>query len=223
MKISAWLESLVNAMLIVVLVGALALPESPARRLVGGWISGWHDARTIHQWWHELIDTMSRIDANIDSKPAIVVCGDYECIFCRNMHQYLVAVAAGDPPVAVAYRHIVLRPGSPAEGAALAAICAEFQDRFRGMNALLYETEEWRGQGDWLTLATQAGVEDVEEFGRCHGSELARERLSRDAHLAEVLEVRATPTIFYAGGRHVGSVDIEQLHEFAEKSARSLR
>lgn len=99
-----------------------------------------------------------------------------------------------------------------AEGAARAAICAEFQGRFRQMHSLLMETSEWQEDGEWVSLARWAEVPDVDEFETCLGGNRVERRLLEDRELADALGVTATPTFFHRSGAHVGSIDGERLN-----------
>ncbi len=221
MQRSGWFDHVLNGVLALVLLGAILLPGSPFRGVLSSWIADREFNRKAQELWPQLRETTSRLDEEM-SPVGLVVFGDYECAFCRETHPHIAALAGGDPPVGIAYRHMVLRKGSAAEGAALAAVCAELQGRFKEINALLYETEAWFADQDWHTLAVQSEIGSLDNFQRCHEGEWARARLAEDIVLAEALGVRGTPTIVYQGGRHVGVADPQQLGDLMQRATASL-
>ena len=221
MRTNEWFDHVLNGLLALVLIGAILLPGSPFRGALSSWIADREFNRKAEELWPQLQDSTSRLDQGI--RPVgLVVFGDYECVFCRDTHPHVSAVSGGDPPVGIAYRHLVLRKGSAAEGAALAAVCAEQQGRLKDMNTLLYETEAWLVEQDWYALAVEAELGSLDDFQRCHAGEWARTRLAEDMALAEALGVRGTPTIVYQGGRHVGLADPQQLGDLMQRATASL-
>lgn len=213
-------DRVLNVVLLVILLGAMALPDSPVRAYVTTLAVDWRTKSAIESEWDRLAATTSRLDDAQDQEPIIVEFGDYSCPFCRDFHSMSDTASFKDLQVTIAYRHYPLTDIHPhSDGAARAAICAEFQDRFREMHNLLFTTEDWPESRGWRQLAREAGVPNLDDFERCLSSDAVRKRLEDDIELANALGVSATPTFVGVGGRlHVGSMTSDQMRDFLSGS-----
>lgn len=210
-------DRLLNLGLLALLAYLLLQPEGPIRARITDWQADQRVRQLAREHWDALAATTARVDTLLASPALLVEFSDYECPFCRRSHGELQAVLRRYPDATIALRHYPLSgTRSNAGDAARAAICAEFQGRFREMNALLFESDDWQEEPAWRVLAAQAGVPDVEEFVRCHDGPEAESRLQEDMALAQVLNVTATPTFFFAYGARVGYLEEEKLVDLLE-------
>lgn len=218
-KETSWSGHLLNLGLLAVLLSVVLLPESPIRTRLAAWRAQARLSVLVEEHWQALAATSARMDTLDASTAMVIEFGDYECPFCRDSHVHLEAVMESHPEVTIGFRHYPLTAIHPkAEEAALAAICAEEQGRFRQLHSLLFESAEWRDAGDWKTLAEMVGVGNLVSYERCLGSEVAGRRMEEDMRLGDALGVTATPTFFYQFGGHVGYANEEQLLELIERS-----
>lgn len=208
------LDHVFNVVLIMVLIYLVLLPGSPLRTRITSWRAQSRLADLAEENWQDLAATTARMDTSLSRQPVIIEFGNYECPFCQRSHQQLETMMESEPSFAVAFRHFAV--SDRARDAARAAICAEFQGRFKAMNALLFENSDWKDERNWLAVARAAGVPDLADFEQCLTGEAVTSRLKDDMRLAEILEVRATPTFFYRFGARIGYQERMKLAELVE-------
>lgn len=136
---------------------------------------------------------------------AVVEFADYECPFCRQVSAGVDSVLASSNESAV-FRNFPIPGHKLARGAALAAICATDQGRFREIHTRLMATEVWRSDSNWAREAAAAGVPDPKAFSMCLTSARATGILARDIELARRLEVPGTPTFITSRRQWSGGV-----------------
>ncbi len=218
MKLAGALNGSVN----VLIVGALGFVLLGPNGLLGNAITKWRAETRIRNQIAEQWPALSAGGHRLDSGAAsvrLVEFSDFQCPFCRRSAPAVERLLAKHPEVGVVYRHFPLSFHAAAEGAALAAICAEAQGRFQAMHRQLFQTTEWQQDPNWVREAEAAGVDDLEEFSRCLGGEAAAARLAGDMALARRLGISGTPTFVHKQGlvsRSLSLVELEELLGFAQ-------
>jgi protein-disulfide isomerase len=143
--------------------------------------------------------------------PQVVEVSDYECPFCRATSPAVdSAVASG---VRVAYLHLPLPNHPAAKGAALAAICAEEEGKFRAMHERLRYTAAWRKDTNWTREAELAGITNIRGFSACLRSDTAKQRLVLHMKLADSLMASLTPIFLSLQKSHKGVISVQQLRD----------
>jgi protein-disulfide isomerase len=132
----------------------------------------------------------------------IVVFSDYECPYCKRFFERFEDTEKALPGVVALL--MIPRPLSmhrfamPAE---TAAECAAGAGKFREYTAALFKHQDSLGLKSWNSFATDAGISDTLEFGRC-----VRRPTSASIRLAvavaDSLEFRSTPTVIINGWRY---------------------
>lgn len=152
--------------------------------------------------WRRILDGASLGGSGDIAEVRMVVFADYQCVLCRELHDTLtVQGQVGGRTLSVAYRHFPL--GRHADQAALSAICAEEQGVFARMHDRLYRVQ-WRVRApDWLSIAAEAAVPDLNEFEQCLNGPRARRRLAEDRALGIELEIFELPAIISMDGQVV--------------------
>lgn len=205
------LDTVVNIVLLVAVLYFALLPSGPIRQHLANWQQQREEARLVEQLWSALSSSTNLIGGD-STNIVLVEFGDFECPYCRRLRADLEEFATMHPTMGIAYRHLPLRRIHPtAESAALAAICAGSQGRFKAMHDYLYSQEEWLEAADWVRAANVVGVTDVEEFESCLDSEQARAQIAEDEALAELLGLSGTPSFAFRFGVHRGVVTREEL------------
>lgn len=162
----------------------------------------------VKREWEDLRSASSAL-AGDPATVQVLEISDYECPFCRKASASVdSAVRAG---LRVGYLHYPLSAHPHAEGAAIAALCAESSGRFREMHALLMSSTDWEEDSNWPREAKAAGVADLRSFGACIHGPAVRGRLARERALADSLGVRGTPTFVSRGGFHRGTATTAEL------------
>lgn len=132
----------------------------------------------------------------------LVEFGDFECPACRLFEGALRGVRARHPDsVAIVYRHWPLSYHKHALPAAVASECAARQNEFWAFHDSLYSSPERLEAEDFLSVAQDAGVPDLNAFGRCLSDPVsARAAIDRDlAAISQITGATGTPTIFING------------------------
>jgi protein-disulfide isomerase len=194
---------------------------------VRNWVTNRRDAHAtraaLDSIWPELTGGNLRLG---NPKPAVqlVEFSDYECPFCARTHKVLEEYLATNPDVGIVYMNFPLQETHPrAEGAAMAAICAAEEGRFLQMHATLFETEAWRTNGDWLSLAREAGVANLTRFAACLEDPSTRTRLQREIEQGRRLGVTGTPTFIHRRGKFQGAPERPALEELVRVARQSSR
>lgn len=134
---------------------------------------------------------------------------DFECPFCRQATLRLNDLLARFPDkLAVSYRNYPLTSIHPdAQAAAVAAVCAAQQGRFKAMHDALYEGQERLPAGKWVQFAVEAGVADTAQFGQCLGDASALAKVKADRALGDSIGVDRTPAFVIDGKLHLTGID----------------
>jgi len=88
----------------------------------------------------------------------------------------------------------------------LAAICAEEYGLFPEAHESLLADQTWLDVRDWTRFAESLAISDPPSFLDCMDAEQSRSRLARDVELADILQVRGTPTFVSARALHLGDL-----------------
>jgi protein-disulfide isomerase len=181
-----WLDGLT----VVILAVAAYLASAPVRER---WARSRADRASIAmvraEWAHLKSETLPLY--NDSAEIQVVEISDYECPYCRRSAAAVdSAVASG---VHVSYLNYPLSIHPHAEGAAIAALCAESAGKFRAMHARLMGTIAWQSDTNWVREAMAAGINDTLGFVRCiHGKDV-KSRLARGRTLADRFGMQGTP------------------------------
>ncbi len=209
MKYASVFQTVTNLVVIGVAVFVVVRPGGPVRVWVSDWRAQIRRRRYIEERWRDISRGPSiNMESGTDT---LVEFSDYQCPFCRNQHHHLSTMLAQHNNLTIIYRHLPLPIHPAAQGAALAAICAQQQGRFSEMHNLLFSDTTWQRDRDWQRLAVAAGLPDLSEFNDCLTSAGAVDALSADQAVAADLDLRVTPSWVFHGGVRAGVLSTEQL------------
>ncbi|NUP10397.1 MAG: thioredoxin domain-containing protein [Polyangiaceae bacterium] len=142
--------------------------------------------------------------ASVPGAVTIVEFVDFECPFCRRLHDQLErARAEASQPVQVVRKMVPLDKHKGAMPAAVAWCCADAQGKGETMADALFSADpaDLTAEG-CATIAEQIGCDMA--LYREHQSE-AELRVARDVEEARVAGIRSLPTLFIGGERFVGA------------------
>ena len=149
-----------------------------------------------------------------DARMVVTEFMDFTCPFCAMVSPAVDSLLSRYPAdVALVFQHFPLNGRSLSLPSAVAAECAERQDRFRSMSRLLFAQQDSLGTRDWVSFARDAGVPDLAAFEECvklPADSFARIGAGRELGLRR--NVTGTPTVFVNGRRFGG----RSFDEFAE-------
>jgi len=152
-----------------------------------------------------------------DSPIQFVVITDFECPFCRTLHERLTErLKQCDERASLSILHFPVTSHRFARQAANAYECAQTRDaRERMMNAL-YSSQDSIGLIGWESFASRAGVLDSAKFKQCvMGTDTVVEK---DLAFGQSIGVRATPTVLVNGFRLPGPPTERQLDSILQES-----
>ena len=206
------LNTVVNIAVLGFLGYALLGAGGPLRMKIREYASA-REARMAAQDILEQLASAGRVDTD---RPTIIEFTDFQCPYCREMHDILRDSAARTE-FDLVVMHFPLEAIHPlAKAAAKASLCAQSQRSAEEMNHLLMSTSDWMDDTGWGRLAREAGVPDLKLFERCLESPSTEQELTSQVALARNLGVRATPTFVSYGGIHSGVATLEELIRLAE-------
>ena len=153
-----------------------------------------------------------------DARMVVTEFMDFTCPFCAMVSPAVDSLLARYPAdVALVFQHFPLTGRSLSLPSAVAAECAERQERFRPMSQLLFAQQDSLGTRDWVSFAREAGVPDLAAFEEC--VKLPAEsfpRIGAGRELGLRRNVTGTPTVF-VNGRRFGGRSFEEFAEVAEQ------
>lgn len=160
-----------------------------------------------------------------DAPVTIIEFADFQCPYCARAQSALDDVLAkhGDL-VTIVYRHYPIESIHPhAVDAALAAECSGMQGRFHEIKRALFRHQDSIGIASWRWFGDLADIPDLEAYEDCIAGQDLRDVVERDAHLADSLGIRATPTFIVNGRLFSGPPPAASWSALVEETAEEVR
>ena len=155
----------------------------------------------------------------VDGRVNIVEFADFQCPFCRVLHERMRTVLANESGgINLVRLNAPLKSHEHARDAARAAICGQHQDRGEEMADALFEAEDLSLEGI-TRLAATVGL-DVDLFDKCLGSRTTDARIDAELAILESAGFEGLPTVFIGQTKIVGAQP-EQVLVSAIAAARS--
>ena len=199
----------VNIAVLLFLGYAVLGPKGPLRTSVQGYF-GERDARSA------AAEALGQVASN-DGPPTLIEFTDFQCPYCRDMHDILKQGVAEGKFELVTMHFPLDRIHPLARAAAKASLCAEAQVNVTAMNSLLMSTSEWMKEPNWVKLARDARVPDLVQYEKCLVAPSTEQELERHGTIAGNIGVRATPTFVSHGGVQRGVATLDELVELTKK------
>lgn len=176
--------------------------------------------RVVPDW--ERFAREGHIQGPSNASLKFIVFMDYQCPGCRAFHDVLSGVAAKLEGMAVVYRHYPLPTIHPhARAAALAAECADAEDRFWQLSDRMFELQDSIGSMPWTSFARDAQVADVVGFERCLRDSTYLSRVDRDISAGGELGIPGTPSFLVNGRLYTGARTADQLRAIIAQAGGS--
>lgn len=139
---------------------------------------------------------------------AIIEFTDYQCPYCGKHHSRafpeIREKLIDTGKVRYSVRHFPLSFHGKAEGAAVAATCAQRQGHFWEMHQALFKNQGQLGEDFYEKQSTEMGLE-TDQFQRCLADPSARDAVNSDLLYGQKVGVSGTPR-FYVGRIEGGRV-----------------
>jgi protein-disulfide isomerase len=142
---------------------------------------------------------------------------DYECPFCGQEEPIVQSLLAAYPnDLRLVFKNFPLTSIHPnAQGAAIAAECANPQGLFWPMHDLLFANQTALASQNLPSYAAQAGV-TLSTWQACLSTQPPSDAVAADVTLGVMVGVAATPTFYINGEAVVGAVPQSQLQAVIE-------
>jgi protein-disulfide isomerase len=218
-------ERLLNGAVVVMGIAALVTTALVVRRELAPLPpTPQYDVPQRVEEWQTFLREGSRIGP-ANAAVTVVEFSDFQCEFCKEHAERLDRLRRARPgEIAILFRHFPATERHPhAYNAALAAECAREQVRFEAYRNVLFGQQARIGQTSWAEFARQAGVPDLDEFGRCMSDRRHVRRIAADVKAGKKLGVPATPTILINQWKVVGAPDEQKLLGLVEDALRTER
>jgi predicted DsbA family dithiol-disulfide isomerase len=152
-------------------------------------------------------------------KVNVVEFADFQCPFCRNLHQRLKPLLApyGDR-VNFVRLNMPLESHEHARDAALAALCAEPSGKADALADFLFTTEDLSVAAIGRAAA-ELGLEPA-AFERCLAAPATSERLAREMKAVHEAGLQGLPTTYVGGRRLIGAQSDDTFRAALERAAR---
>ena len=158
----------------------------------------------------------------------LVEYSDFECPVCRNLHDALRGLLPKYPQVKVIFKDFPIDAIHPwARTAALAGRCAYQQNpkAFWKVYDLIYDNQDLISAATaWdkmLDLAGRAGL-NTDTFKSCLASAQAAAEVDASLANGQLLEVRATPTVF-VNGRRISGADPHTVQQYIDYEVAQIK
>lgn len=148
----------------------------------------------------------------------IIAFEDFQCPFCKRALPIMKSILKKYPDdVVYVYKDFPLETiHLQSKQAALAGNCADEQDKFWVLHALLFENQaDFADTSIFSSLAGKAGL-DVTEFDACLNDQRSLPAIQQDQDEGFLAEVQSTPTYFVNGVKIEGLLSEQQWIDIVE-------
>lgn len=146
---------------------------------------------------------------NRDAKVKVIEYSDFQCPYCKQMHETVIAPMLkeyGDK-IAFVYKNLPLDFHPQAQNAAMAGECANEQGKFQAYADKLFATQAtWgvvTGTQSFKNYARQVGL-NATQFNQCMDSSKYKDKITADTQEAQSFGISGTPGTFvndqFSGG-----------------------
>ena len=168
-------------------------------------------------------DSLRREAANFFDDPSDPVIGnpegavrmvyflDYQCGFCKSMHETLAARLTSDGLVRASFKELPVL-GEMSVAGARAALAAGRQGAYRAMHDALMTHQGRLSEEDILGIVLEIGL-DMVQFEADWESEELVQKIERNHELAALIRVQGTPALVIGERVYRGAVPGEVLDE----------
>lgn len=159
------------------------------------------------------------------SEPSLVLVefANFQCGFCARFSNSVAAVMDEfSDQLQVGFRHFPAPGHEYSRQAAIAAVCAQRQDKFYEMKTALFNASPQLDPNTIARLARNLSL-DMDEFELCLRDPSADEFVSADQDAGRRAGVNATPTFFINGRRYEGHRDPDDLRSILRTELRRLQ
>jgi len=147
---------------------------------------------------------------------------DYQCPYCSKAYPLLEQILAKFPnDVQLVIKHFPLKFHKAAEPAAIAALSAAHQNKYKELSALLMQQSAKLSEQAIRQSAQQAGL-NMEQFDSAVKDPAIKKQIADDMNEGGRCNVRGVPAI-YINGRPIKSYTIESISAMVEQELKKKK
>ncbi len=163
-----------------------------------------------------LDDPDAPVVGNVAGTVAIVEFFDYRCPYCKQMHEPMRALLAGEKDVRLVRKDLpILGPASVV--ASRAALASRAQGKYPAFHDLMMSFRGQLDEAGIFRLAAQAGL-DAERLRRDMESPAIAALIQRNVALAQALAISGTPAFVIGDSLVPGAVDADTLKKLVAEA-----
>ena len=191
----------------------VAMDDAPSDDEVNQFFAGHYLAPRTAEF-----DTRSSPFEGVPSAPVVMVeFFDYGCPHCRLFVPILEDVVAELPGEVVLYfKHFPLSQHTSSVPAAIAAVAAHRQGKFRDMHRKLFANQEALAKEDLFRYAQEIGL-DMRKFAADFGDPRTRDRVMADRAEGEKAGIAGTPYLFVNGRNYSNPLSLEDIVDWVKE------
>lgn len=207
---------LLNVVVVLLLAFLAFRRGGPGYAALREWRAERHMASVLRERWPTLTAGPTRLDS-VGGEVRLIEFADYECPFCKQAQVAVEKLLDARPDIGVVYVQFPLSSHRAARGAALAALCAGEQGRFRQLHRRLFTTEAWKTDTNWVREARAVAIPDQPRFAACMRDLATIRLLEADIALGLSLGIDRTPVFLSRRERFLGLPQDSTLLRLADQ------
>jgi len=140
----------------------------------------------------------------------IFVFSSFTCSYCRDQAAVLDQLLEQNPKVSVIWKDLFSSLDEPARQAALAARCAQAQNKFWPFHDYLYANQDGLDSQAYTTIAQTLEL-DLTKYNQCLANREFEPLIDSDLAEATGLGIDGAPYLFVNGQRVSGALELKEL------------
>lgn len=157
-----------------------------------------------------------------ETKVKLIEFSDFQCPYCKAFQLNTMQKILADykDKILFVYKNLPLDFHPQAENAALAAECANEQEKFEAYSNKLFDSQDdWgktEGTSRFKTYAAQLGLKQA-DFNKCLDDKKYQDKISEDKKEAKEFGISGTPAIFIDDQFKAGAVAYDDIKKIIEE------
>lgn len=145
---------------------------------------------------------------------------DFQCPYCSKAHATVKQLSQhyGDK-IGIVYHHLPLPSHPEARPAALAAVCAQKQEKFWPFHDKLFENQRSLSSENYLKWAAEVGL-NMDTFKTCLADPSTGKTVEDSSKNSESLGINSTPTFYINGKKLAGAQPFEQFQRIIDQELK---
>ncbi len=163
----------------------------------------------------KLFDAKDPVEGNPKGTIQIVEFFDYNCGYCKKVHDPLLDLVKSEKDVKLIYKQMPILSDS-SKTAAKAALAAEMQGKYKPVHEALMAHKGGLDDATIMDLAVKAGADKDKLKKDMEGPEV-KARIDTSLDLANQIGARGTPTFIFEDKLVPGAMSLDEMKKLVEQ------